>query len=68
MNRNASIDIAKAVAIGCVVIGSVQEAGVLKDGGGGTKEAAYLGVYLFHMPFLLLFLGTRPPVTRHLAD
>jgi fucose 4-O-acetylase-like acetyltransferase len=68
MNRNASIDIAKAVAIGCVVVGHVLEAGVVRDGGAGMREAAYLGIYLFHMPFLLLFLGTRPPLTRHLAD
>lgn len=57
MNRNASIDIAKAVAIGCVVVGHVLEAGVLEDGGGGTSEAAYLGIYLFHMPFFFLLSG-----------
>ena len=37
MNRNASIDIAKAVAIGCVVVGHVLEAGVFRKGGGGMR-------------------------------
>lgn len=57
MNRNASIDIAKAVAIGCVVVGHVLEAGFLRDGGGGIREGAYLGIYLFHMPFFFLLSG-----------
>lgn len=57
MNRNASIDIAKAVAICCVVVGHVLEAGVLRDGGAGMREAAYLGIYLFHMPFFFLLSG-----------
>lgn len=57
MKRNASVDIAKAVAIGCVVVGHVLEAGVLRDGGGGIREGAYLGIYLFHMPFFFLLSG-----------
>lgn len=56
MNRNASVDIAKAVAIGCVVAGHLLEARVLR-GGGGIREGAYLGIYLFHMPFFFLLSG-----------
>lgn len=67
MNCRAFIDIAEAVAIGCVVFGHVLEAGVLRDAGGGASGAAYFGLYLFHMPFLPLFLVPRPPVARNLA-
>jgi len=37
MNRTASIDIAKALAIGCGAVGHVLEAGVLRGGGGGMR-------------------------------
>lgn len=57
MKRNASVDIAKAVAICCVVAGHVLEAEVLKDGGEGIRESGYLAIYLFHMPFFFLLSG-----------
>jgi fucose 4-O-acetylase-like acetyltransferase len=57
MNRNAAIDIAKALVIASVVLGHVLETGVLKGSGGGMTESVYLGIYLFHMPFFFLLSG-----------